>query len=450
METIASQHLLRPVSIRGLVVGLAAAGLLAGCTAAAVSPSPTTRELPSSSPRASTQTTAATMLIAPPTASPTPTAAFTPFPSVGNAPTGQWTGINWISAGPVFDPTLDNNAAQLSVFGWSRGYVGFRSTIDQSSAAAPSAISSTDGLHWTASPPMDTVGLEFAVRIGQVVEGPSGLLAVGRYQPGVCGGSPAVAALWSSTDGLAWSRVQLPVDFASNTVNTVDGGSSGYIASGELKDGVTQAVWLSVDGRSWRQVPLPNPSAGGVIVDGATNFAGVYVLFGAQRIDVGCGASDVTPSLWWSTDGRSWTRSKLTGGAPASNAQVTVSRISDHSLMAMATEWNDATQLSSQLVWVTADGRTWKLVESPSTMLGLGILTNGQCGLVVRLPSDSEIAPTIATVGDDLRVTTLSQTGDGPIVSTSSSYWVWALGPTGVLILNSDGSDSWLGVPTAS
>jgi hypothetical protein len=343
-----------------------------------------------------------------------------------------------------------NGAAQFSVFGWSRGYVGFRSAADQNSVTAPSAISSADGLHWTAGQPMDVEGLEYEVRIGQVVEGPSGLLAVGHYPTGTCGGPATVDALWTSTDGLTWSRVKPPADFVSASVYTVDGGSSGYIASGTLKDGATQAVWLSSDGRSWRQVPLPNPSAGGVIVDGATSFAGGYVLSGAQRIDVGCGASEFIPSLWWSTDGRRWTLSKLTGAVPASDAQVTVCRISDHSLMAVAMEWNLATQLSSQLVWVTADGRTWKLVESPSSMLGLGILTNGQRGLVVGLPSDSEGPPTVATVGDDLTVTTLSQTGDGPIASTSSPQCVWALGPTGVVILNADGSDLWLGVPTAS
>jgi hypothetical protein len=346
----------------------------------------------------------------------------------------------------------DNSAAQFSVFGWSRGYVGFRSAADHTSVTAPSAISSADGLHWTTGQPMDVQGLAYEVRIGQVVEGPSGLLAVGYYSPGVCGGPATVAALWTSTDGLTWSRVQLPADFVSASVYTVDGGSNGYIATGTLKDGVTQAVWLSSDGRSWRQVPLPSPSAGGIIVDGATSFAGGYVLSGAQRIDVGCGASELIPSLWWSTDGRSWTRSKLAGAAPASDAQVTVTRISDHSLMAIATEWNDATQVSSQLVWVTADGRTWKLVESPSSMLGPDILTNGQCGVVVVEPGPgADSPPTVATVGDDLTVKTLSQTGDVPIYSAAvSPIWLAALGPTGVVVLSSDGLDLWLGVPTAS
>jgi hypothetical protein len=195
---------------------------------------------------------------------------------------------------------------------------------------------------------------------------------------------------------------------------------------------------------------LPKPTSGKVVVDGATDFAGGYVLSGAQRIDVGCGESEFTPSLWWSADGKSWTRSKLTGAAPASDAWVTVSRISDHALMATASEWNQTTQTTSQLVWVTTTGRTWSLVASPSSMLGSGILTNGQRGLVVLIqPSSDNVGPpAIATVGDDLMVTTLSQTGDVPMVSNMTSSNC-ALGPTGLVILSSDGSNLWLGVPTA-
>ena len=186
------------------------------------------------------------------------------------------------------------------------------------------------------------------------------------------------------------------------------------------------------------------------MVDGATDFAGGYVLSGAQRIDLGCGESEFTPSLWWSADGKSWTRIKLTGASPASDAWVTVNRISDHSLTTIATEWNDATQLSSQLVWFTTDGRTWNLVKSPSNLLSPSVLTNGQRGLLVLTPANNDGPPTIAAVGDDLAVTTLSQSGDGPAPSASSVGWTSAFGPTGVVILGSDGLNLWLGVPTAS
>jgi hypothetical protein len=316
---------------------------------------------------------------------------------------------------------------------------------------------SADGLHWTTGRPMEVDGLKSWVDITQVVEGPSGLLAVGRYPGAACGGPATIDALWTSTDGLDWSLVQPSADFASANfasanVYWVDGGTTGFIASGIKKDGKTQAVWLSADGRSWATVPLTGPAFGDFVLDGATNFVGGYVISGAVLKDSGCGQTWVTPSLWWSADGESWTRSELTGAVTANDAYSNTTKVSDHALMAVANEWDETTQVNSQQVWVSSDGHTWKLVASPSSMLGDGIMTDGQRGLVVVEPGPgSDGPPTVATVGDDLTVKTLSQTGDVPIYSAAvSPVWLTALGPTGVVILSSDGLDLWLGVPTAS
>jgi hypothetical protein len=83
-------------------------------------------------------------------------------------------------------------------------------------------------------------------------------------------------------------------------------------------------------------------------------------------------------------------------------------------------------------------------------MLGDGILTDGQRGLVVLPPANNGDGPTIATVDDDLTVTMLSQSGDGPVASATTIGWMWAFGPTGVVALSVDGLNLWLGVPTAS
>ena len=386
MKSTASHHHGPPFGqLKTVAVGLGVAVLLAGCSVAATSPSPSSGPPPSPTTSAPAQ----------PTASPTPNPTPTALPSPGAAPTGPWSGIRWISAGPVFPQTPTASTADGStwviVYGWSRGYVGFRTAVDGdfagSQTVAMVSTSSTDGLHWTLGRPMGVEGLTGAVEITGVVEGPSGLLAVGRYPPGICGGPATVNALWTSTDGVTWSRVKPPADFASASVYTVDAGSTGYIATGTLKDGVTQAVWLSGDGRSWRRASLPT-AFGKVVVNGATDFSAGYVISGAVLGGEGCGgAALLTPSLWWSADGKSWTRSKLTGAVPASDAWVTVSRISDHALMATASEWNQTTQTTSQLVWVTTNGRTWSLVASPSSMLGSGILTNGQRGLLVVTPT---------------------------------------------------------------
>jgi hypothetical protein len=125
---------------------------------------------------------------------------------------------------------------------------------------------------------------------------------------------------------------------------------------------------------------------------------------------------------------------------------VTVDRISDRALMATAQEWDEARSVGSQQVWVSVDGRTWNPIKSPSSLLDYGILSNGQRGLVV-VPAASGGPPTVATVDDDLTVTTLSQSGEGP---DSDTGWTSAFGPTGVVILSVDGLNLWLGVPTES
>lgn len=460
--TIAShRHQARFGRLRGLTLALAMAGLVGGCSVAATSPSPSTGVLSSFSPGAAATT---------PTASPTTPA---PVASIGTAPAGAWSGLKWISAGSAFPqtpvPTTADGSVEVSVFGWSGGYVGFRTAFDlNSSGQAPPFVmvstSSADGVHWTAGRPMATEWAKDVVDITQVIQGPSGLLAVGHYGRAACGGPSTVDALWTSPDGLIWTHVTPPADFTSSSVYTIDGGSIGYIASGMLRDGVTQAIWLSADGISWHQTATPKPTTGTLVVDGATSFASGYVVAGAVLGDEGCGGPSLTtPSLWWSATGSSWTRIKLTGATPANDATMAVTRISDHCVMAIATEWGAPPKQEplgaarmliatpAQLVWVSTDGQSWQLVKSPSSLLGGRVVSNGQRGLVVAEPPNNEGPPTVATVGDDLTVITLTQAGDGPVASASSTLWMpAALGPTGVVMLSSDGLNLWLGVPTAS
>jgi hypothetical protein len=375
-------------------------------------------------------------------------------------------------------PATADGIAGVDVFGWSGGYVGFRTasdiTFDATSGKMSIAVemvstSSPDGAQWTAGRAMDIEGLTDAVYVRQVIEGPSVLLAVGRYGVATCGGPSTVGVLWTSTDGQTWTRDPLSGDFATASVYTIDGDSSGFVATGTLEDGVTQAIWLSTDGSSWRRVAVPTVTTGTFVLDGATAFASGYVVAGAVLGDEGCGGPALlTPSLWWSTSGTSWSRVKLPGATPAPDATMAVTRISDHALMAIATVWDPGATASpaaglpggfrsgiaaelhaiahpTQTVWVSSNGQDWKLVQSPSSMLNDQVMTDGRKGLVVETPADGTGAPTIAIVGDDLSVTTLSESGAVP--DALSSNWTYALGPSGLVCVLSDGTDLRLGLP---
>lgn len=455
--------------LKGLASAIAASALLAGCVGAASSPSPTAPTVgmtaaASESPLltanpAETASPATTATAIPATtASPTPgaTAALASHPSTGVAPAAKWTALKWTSAGTAFPqtPTAPNQDSdvEVSVFGWSRGYVGFRAVIDMSSDVAGAVVvstSSTDGLHWTAGRSLDITGLANFGRVGQMVEGPGGLLAVGRPQPMACGGPSTVDGLWTSTDGVAWTRVMLSGDLASAVLYTVDAGSTGYIATGALTGGAP-ALWISQDGRSWHRLNLSTSTFGGAVVDGATDFAAGFVISGAVRGDGTCGGyQTLTPSLWWSKDGTSWTRARLAGIAPASDAWVTVARINDHCLMAVANEWNASSQVTNQRMWVTSDGQTWTVVSAPSPLLGWGVMSSWQRGIVVASPADNQGPSTIVTVGDDLAVTPVAQTGAVPTASDDPSGWIWALGPNGMVSLSYDGVELRVGAATA-
>ncbi len=448
MDAIASRRRTWAGRLRGTIAALAVGCLVAGCTAAAASPSLTAT--PQSSPEAS----APAQPSAGPTTTPTPT---TPS-NVGTAPAGKWTGIRWIAAGPVFPQTPvpdggDGSSVQINVSGWSRGYVGFRtasswdlSGTEPTESWATVSTVSADGLHWTPGKAFDAGDVNSRVYMSGVVEGPAGLLAVGRNPAATCGGPPTVRALWTSPDGQTWTRVSLPADFASARVYTVDAGSAGYIATGTLEDDVTPAVWVSADGRSWRPTTLPKPSSG-VVVDGATSFAGGYVISGSHPFEIGCGESLYVPSLWWSADGTGWTaasrpeqclRIPLRDGRPDQRPRP------DGHRAAVGRE--DAGRFAAGL----GQRRRSHLEpdQVPSSLLSDRILTNGQRGLVV-VPALNGGPPTIATVDDDLTVTTLSQSGEGPVDSDESSPWISALGPTGLVILSVDGLNLWLGVPEA-
>jgi hypothetical protein len=374
----------------------------------------------------------------------------TPLPSVGPA-AGAWSGLDWVDAGRSFpkQPGSGRTTFSARVFGWSRGYVAFTSD-GASQADTESSTWSHDGLHWSSGRRLDWSGLDGEVSVVGIVEGPGGLLAIGERSSGTCGGPPTIGALWTSADGASWRRVPLPKDWHGSRVATVDAGSTGYIATGTLSDGATPAAWLSSDGRSWHVTRLTGSTFGTFKVNGATNFAGGYVIAGAVLGPDGCGgAASLTGSLWWSADGNSWARSALPGASSAADASMNVRRIDDRALVAVETA-SDASGDPLQQAWISLDGHRWSSVAVPSDLVQLRIITDGSHGVIVVDPVENAGPPTITSVDDDLTVTVLDQSGPGPIASDSAVGWTAAVGPTGVLVLSVDGSHLWLGVPSGS
>jgi hypothetical protein len=348
----------------------------------------------------------------------------------------------------------EGSSPNVRLFGWSGGFVAFWPN-DQNRNLATTNVdetidvsSSADGVRWTAGKAFDTSRFKYFVDIVKVDEGPSGLLAVGMPGRAVCGGPTSVTNLWTSADGAVWTPVDFAAQFGTATVWTMDAGSTGYVATGDLSDGTTQVVWTSADGRSWHRAPLPTATfATTVIVQGGTAFAGGYVLSGAVRGDEGCGGPRyVAPSLWWSSDAKGWTRSALTDAASGSDPWMSVTRITDRSLLAVETSWDVTAQETKTAAWVSSDGRKWNPVEPAAVPWSL--YSNGLRCLTLPRPQTLTGDPVVGEVGDDLRVTTLAQSGDMP-AGLGNIGWLAALGPSGLLVVSMDGANAWLGMPVA-
>jgi hypothetical protein len=437
------------LSTAAVVFGIV--GLIGGCSSnqlASPSTSPVTR------PSASVATASPSAAPSPTqtaTPSPTPAPSATALPDVGLAPAGRWTSIRWIDAGRAF-PQLAKAPGQtfsLNLLGWSGGLVAFGSDGGQGSEPpSPATLvstSSTDGIHWSAPRSINVSGFADQVNIEQVAEGPAGLLAVGRYPADTCGGPPVIAGLWRSTDGTTWRTVALPRSMVRGHVETLDGGSAGYIATGKQSDQKTPGIWVSQNATTWRAAALPKPSSGTLVVNGATSFAGGLVVAGAVLGEEGCGGpGSIHPALWWSADGASWTRESLPGASTAAGDSLSIHRLSDDTVIAVSQAGD------TPAAWASTDGRTWSAVPTPTIVALYGTVTDTRRSIVVSGPGEDQGQLTFKTVGDQLDVAPLPQTGDGPVQTADSVPTIEAVGPTGLVVVSVDGSHLWLGVPSGS
>jgi hypothetical protein len=153
----------------------------------------------------------------------------------------------------------------LVAVGWEESAIGFDGAV----------WTSVDGFTWSRVPDEGAVfGGAGDQLMESVAAGGPGLVAVGWDGSGGELRSPTVgldAAVWTSVDGLTWSRV--PDDEAVlggegfQQLLSVTVGGPGVVAVGRDESGTTDfdaAVWSSVDGLTWSRVPHDEAVLGGV------------------------------------------------------------------------------------------------------------------------------------------------------------------------------------------
>jgi len=425
---------------------------LAACVAPSASPSvaPSSGSGVTSAASGSPSTTATASnatATPPPSATPPPTATASPSPTLLQAPV--WTGVHW-TAGPTSnglpapvnttDAAGNTTSTDTQVFGWSNGFVVFRETAvmtadDDSKSIAIVPYVSADGLTWTKGQPLDVKGLDAWEVVAGLVEGPAGILAYGHGELATCGGPTTYNSLWLSKDGLSWSRID------KSTYTYIDAGSSGYVATDYSSD-----IWVSTDGVAWKTVNMATAGTKGILVDGATAFAGGFVVAASVPVPAeGCGkgTSPKTPSLWWSRDGSTWSRDALSPALTGSQASASVQRINDNTLLAVGTTWG---KVETSRAWTSTDGRVWTSDPDPQVFSN-NLLTNGAYGLLVSNPENGKVS--VWGFNRDQRLVALPQTGDLPTAPLTDGN-LPVLGSAGLMVPNTDGTRFWLGTPTGS
>jgi hypothetical protein len=256
---------------------------------------------------------------------------------------------------------------------------------------------SVDGLTWTRVPHDEAVfggEVDDQGMFGVTLGGP-GLVAVGGAGHGWNNGGDA--AVWTSVDGITWSRVPHDETILGGSgtqwMNSVTMGGPGLIAVGSsgVEFSSDAAVWTSVDGIIWSRVPHDETILGGVGFHGMSGVAEggpglVVVGYGQPGDDIPEGPASHA-AVWISVDGITWSRvphdEAIFGGTGSQKmADVTVAGAS---LVAVGSDGGGYGTPADAAVWTSIDGISWSRIPHDDTEFGgaaMSSVTTAGAGLL--------------------------------------------------------------------
>jgi hypothetical protein len=253
---------------------------------------------------------------------------------------------------------------------------------------------SADGITWSRVPHDEAAfggaGEEFMTSV--TVGGP-GLVAVGWD----LGPTDADAAVWTSPDGITWSRAPHDEEnLGAGQVTSVTSTGSMLVAVGnEGSDGGDDAaVWTSLDGITWSRVPHEEAVFGEAGMQSVTAGGPGLVAVGTS----GPG-DDHHAAVWTSVDGVHWSRvphDKAVFGAAGGQVMESVAA-RGNIMVAVGTDGEDAA------VWTSPDGIIWTRIRDDNaifTSVGMSSATFGGSGVVAVGGDDGNAAAWNASTDD--------------------------------------------------
>ena len=168
--------------------------------------------------------------------------------------------------------------------------------------------SSTDGTVW------EEAYVAEGFDVSAIETGPDGLVAVGA----AASDSGSYAAVWTSSDGMSWQPVPHDPDVFGDGIGTearmvdVALGTDGWVAVGN--DGTQPVLWFSEDGALWERLDLGTNLPPGAWLNGVYAWGDGFVAIGPDWAITeeiggpvpGLPSETSPPTLWISSDGRTW------------------------------------------------------------------------------------------------------------------------------------------------
>ena len=289
--------------------------------------------------------------------------------TVWTSPDGNsWTAANLSSTGtPTGAPSgVASSTAAYAASQWRDTTVIVGSLTTASGSRATAWVS--DGLGQPYRPAeIQSSGADSQMHM--VTAGPLGLFAIGTVDGSF--------AMWSSTDGAVWTEslaAEKTIDASpSAQVNSLLAEGDSVYAAGSVRDGTSTdaAVWSSSDGIAWKQVINNRPAFSGAggdrVIESLAPLQTGLVAVGAQRV-----GDRYEPASWISPDGVSWS-------SPSSDFSPRPGQAVDRGDDAVARSVSSCLSPSgstalisvggtgqSQRVWRSTDGIHWDAVALPA------------------------------------------------------------------------------------
>jgi hypothetical protein len=182
--------------------------------------------------------------------------------------------------------------------------------------------------------------------------------------------TPDNAAVWSSSDGHAWSReVAVSAELVGErpTISGLAATSDRVVAVGSISSlvgpvGLRPAIWTSSDGTTWQTIPMPDTGSPKASLPSVSVAHGRWVAVGDDGHDA---------MIFTSTDGVDWVRVNDPLEYEYSTAKTVMSDVAP-----TADGWvavgsaEDSGQPTDAAVWNSADGLEWTRVYADNAIFG--------------------------------------------------------------------------------